>query len=487
MSSGGRRRAVARRPLPPVHGADGAVTQDPTALLDGVRAAIREAVERSGVASGAVGALSVSAQRATFACLGRDGRALGPLRSWMDVRGGPMLASLVADPALAGFPLRTGLPPAPVFSLARLLWLRAREAGTFAATRRVSLVADLVLASLGAERHVTDAANASLTGLYLPGEGVWWRDVLDRAGIDPGWLPEVVPPGTPVGRMDAAAAHACGLAPGTLLVAGGGDHQCAGLGAGAIVPGIVEITMGTTAASLTASPRFAPDPRGALFCCAHAAPGRFALEGLQTAVGGALAWLRGLVGPAVGARRLDALLLRSPPGARGVRFFPFLVGGSSAPRWNPAASGTFVGLEARHGVEDVARAVVEGVAHETALVLDAFRARGVPVRELRLTGGLSRRPGLRRVLADVTACPVATLASDEASVHGAAILALLGLGAWPDVDAAVAATVRAGEPCQPDPDRVTLHAEAHRGFVAALDALESGVYPVLRSQPAEHA
>jgi xylulokinase len=451
-------------------------------MLASVRLAIAQAVQGAGVSGGSVLGLSVSAQRASVACLGSDGSVLRPILSWQDERGGPLMGPALSSMGLERYRLLTGLPIHPVFTLGKLLWLRQAEPDVFVNTAKFALVHDLVLGNLGCTDVVTDRSNASLTGLLDLASGEWCRSILDAAGVSRSMLPDVVDSGTVVGHLGAEAARAIGLLEGTPLVAGGGDHQCAGLGAGAIDRNVVEVTIGTTAVALAACEKPAPDLSGALTCGWHALPGSWEIEGLQSAAGSALAWLGTLIGPdrTTGAA-FDDLVAMSPVGSRGVVFLPHLVGGSSAPRWNPAATGAFLGLTASCGPQDLARALVEGICFETRQVLEAMEHSGVSATEIRLTGGISRLKSWRRVLAESCGVPVVMLANPEASLAGAAILAAAGGGGHGGIREAVAAMVRPCDAVFPEAAVAERYATLAGRYRKIGDACDSeGFYKTVR-------
>jgi xylulokinase len=215
---------------------------------------------------------------------------------------------------------------------------------------------------------------------------------------------------------------------------------------------VVEITLGTAGVPLCFSGRVVSDPRMRIMCCAHAAPGRWSLEGLQKSAGASLAWVAQITGAGdplePGFSRAAAGV---EPGAGGVLFYPYL-DGPSAPHWYAGATGMLVGLASSHRAPELLRAVMEGVALETRETLAVFAALGAPARDVRLTGGYTRVRVWNQIYADVLGRPVSTLAVPQATLLGAAMLAACGAGMHRSAPAAARAMVRLRETLAPDPE-----------------------------------
>lgn len=447
----GRVVAGSSTPAPMRQTADGGVEVDAEQTLDDVRRGLATCMAAGRKRGLDVLGCAVTNQRATVVCMGANDRPLGPALSWQDMRGARLLEAFGRRLSADAYFRMTGLPLFPAFSLAKLLWLQAHEPERCRRTRRFVLLHDFILRGLGCRDWVTDVSNASLTGLLDVNTRRWSAELLNRAGLDAAQFNPLVDPGTPVGHVSARVARLTGLRPGLPLVAGAGDQQCAGVGAGAVEPGTVEITLGTVAVPLCVSDRPALDPARRVTCCVHAVPGRWNCEGLQNAAGISTRWLAGLrgdrrpLGP--GAWRAAGLL---GPGAEGVLFLPYLLGAGS-PWWNAEATGALLGLRAAHGPAHALRAVLEGVAFENRAILDVFRELGVPVKEVRLTGGGSEKTPWTRIQADVYGVPVVTLENPQATLVGAAVLAACGAGAFASPREAVKQMVRPGARVDPNP------------------------------------
>jgi len=221
-----------------------------------------------------------------------------------------------------------------------------------------------------------------------------------------------------------------------------------------------------------ATDRPATEPKGRLHTFCHAVPGRWHVMGVTQAAGLSLRWFRDLLGSGVSYEQLTAEAARVPPGADGVLWAPYLMG-ERTPHCDPNARAALVGLAASHGRGHIVRALMEGVAFSLRDTFSILSELKVPVDSVRLGGGGSRSALWRQIQADVYGCAVDTVEADEGAAYGAAILAAVGIGLWPTVDAACDALVRRGTQTLPQPEVVTLMNDRYAEY--------THLYPALRS------
>jgi xylulokinase len=205
--------------------------------------------------------------------------------------------------------------------------------------------------------------------------------------------------------------------------------------------------------------------------------------GVTNGAGLSLRWVRDQLSAAdvavaaqTGSDPYELLVERAaaaPPGCEGLIYLPYLMG-ERAPHLDPDARGGWIGLTARHDRAGLIRSVLEGVAYSLRDCLELFRAVGVPVRDVRASGGGARSPLWRQIQADVFGLPMATLAIAEGPAYGAALLATVGAGVYDSVAAACEATLHEGERLPPDPARHAIY-EQYYGVYRAL-------YPALKDQ-----
>jgi xylulokinase len=292
--------------------------------------------------------------------------------------------------------------------------------------------------------------------------------MMDAVGLPLSLLPAVGGSADVLGRVTAAAARATGLAEGTPVVGGGADNACGAVGVGVVAPGDAVASWGTSGTVLapTAAPVVDEGLRVHTFC--HVVPNTWYLMGVVLSAGGAFAWYREhLARDKAGVGDADALLdteaASVPPGAEGVTFLPYLQG-ERTPRRDASARGVLSGLSLAHTRAHVTRAVLEGVCFALRDSLTILRDLGVSPNPLVLTGGGAKSALLRRLQADVYGVAVSTVNREEGPAYGAALLAGVGAGAWPDLAAATRATLHRTPEIEPDPSAHEAYAAPYARF-----------------------
>ncbi len=351
-----------------------------------------------------------------------------------------------------------------------MLWLRNHERAAFERLSKVLLAKDFVRFRLTGEL-ATEPSDASGTLMFDPAGGRWSDEILSAVSLLPALLPDVVGSGEVAGRVSARAAAATGLAEGTPVVGGGADNACGAAGVGAVSPGVVVASWGTSGTVLApmSEPRVDPAMRAHTF--AHVAPGVWYVMGVVLSAGGAFAWYRDRFARELGEgpeadRRLDDEAGDVAPGAEGLTFLPYLQG-ERTPHRDASARGALLGLSLAHGRAHVTRAVLEGICFALRDSLSILQELGLSPNRVLLTGGGARSAFLRRLQADVYGLAVQTVNREEGPAYGAALLAAVGVGAFPDVATAAAALIAAG-PVEPaDPERHRAYEEPYARFRAS--------------------
>jgi len=419
VAADGRVLARAQRPIRASFPRAGWSEFDPEEWLERSGAVLREALAGAGLAARDVAGLGIVTQRATALCWDSATlRPLAPAQSWQDQR----TAERVAEFRKLGIPFTT-LASATKFEW----WLRHDEAVRGAArSGRLRLgTPDTWLAArlTSGGGHVTDPGNASCTGLYDAAKGEWSQPLLDLFGVPRAALPALVATSGIVGETPAAL-----LGAPVRVAALAGDQQAAAFAQGVQARGEAKLTLGSSAmldVHTGASP-VDPTPGAyplALWTLADGARA-FCLEGTVITAGSAVEWLVDL-GVARDAGELSRLA-GSVDSSGGVRFVPALQG-LGTPFLDDAARGAFVGLSLGSGPAELARALLEGIAHRCADVCESLPLGGGP---LRVDGGLAQSDFLLRALADLTGRELQRAAEVEATAVGAAFLAGLAKGVF---------------------------------------------------------
>ncbi len=363
----------------------------------------------------------------------------------------------------------TGNDALPGFTAPKLVWVHRHEPEVWSRIAHVLLPKDYVRLRLTGD-HAVDRADGAGTLLFDLARRDWSTEVLAALEIDPSWLPRTFEGPEVTGVVSAVAAEVTGLRSGTPVVAGGGDQAAAAVGVGAVEPGVLSLSLGTSGVifATTEAPLFEPSGRLHAFC--HSVPGRWHVMGVMLSAAGSLRWFRDAFAPGTGFSELVEEAGTVPSGSDGLLFLPYLTG-ERTPHPDPRARAAFVGLTVRHGRPHATRAVLEGVAFGLRDSLELMRTIGLgDARQVRATGGGSRSRIWRQILADVLDASVVTTSSTEGAAQGAALLAAVGLGWFPTVEEACRSLVEITESVDPSAD-ASVYPEHYRRYV--------GLYPAL--------
>ncbi len=392
-----------------------------------------------------------------------DGRTTAECRTITQRLGEDRLRAETCNPALEGF------------TLPKILWLRTHEPAAFRRLTKVILAKDYVRYRL-TDAVITEPSDASATLMYDTARLRWSEEVMKELRLPLSLLPAVGRSAEILSRVSPAAAQETGLLAGTPVVGGGADNACGALGVGIVAAGEAVASWGTSGTILapTARPKVDPAMRVHTFC--HVVPDTWYLMGVMLTAGGAFAWHRDTL-----ARELrdnpdaNAILndeaARVPIGADGLTFLPYLQG-ERTPHRDAAARGAFVGISLAHTRAHLSRAVLEGIAFGMRDALTILRGLKLPLRRILLTGGGARSPFVRQLQADVYGLPVARVNREEGPAYGAALLAAVGAGAFPDLAAACRATLKRLPAQRPNAARHRAFEPAHRRYRALYPALK---------------
>jgi xylulokinase len=434
--------------------------QDPNDWWEATQAVLA----RLRAAVGAPAGIGLSGQMHGLVALDDHDRVLRPAILWNDQRTAAECQEIESTLGLQRLIALTGNRALPGFTAPKVLWLRHHEPSTYGEIARIALPKDYVRLRLCGD-HATDVSDASGT-LLLDVAGRRWSDeVLSALEIPHAWLPRA---------LESPAVSAL-TADGVPVAAGGGDQAAGALGVGVDRAGPLSIALGTSGVVFAALDSFAADSQARVHAFCHAVPGAWHAMGVMLSAAGSLRWLRDTVAPGVAYDDLVAEAAAWPPGAEDLVFLPYLVG-ERTPHADPDARGAFVGLSVRHDRGALTRAVLEGVAFGLRDSLDLISELGGRPSLGRVSGGGARSDLWLQIVASVLELPLERVAVDEGAAFGAAILGGVAAGAWPDVHAAVAATVRPREQIEPVADWVApyrVQRERYRALYPALKALRS--------------
>lgn len=445
--------------------------QHPHAWWDASLDAIRELL--GGHDGARIAAVGLSGQMHSSVFLDAAGDVIRPALLWCDGRttaecagitrragGEEQLRRWVSNPALEGF------------TLPKVLWLRNHEPASFARLAKVLLAKDYIRYRLTGVL-ATEPSDASGTLMFDPARMRWSGEMVDAVGLPESLLPDVGGSAEPLGHVSAETASLCGLNEGTPVVGGGADNACGAAGVGVVTPGEAVTSWGTSGTVLAplAEPRVDPGLRAHTFC--HVVPDTWYMMGVILSAGGAFAWYREqlareLVGEDAVAR-LDAEAEAIPAGAEGVTFLPYLQG-ERTPHRDASLRGAFTGLSLAHSRAHMTRAVLEGVCFALRDSVAILRELGLAPDHMLVTGGGARSPFVRRLQAEVFGLPVSTVNREEGPAYGAALLAAVGAGIFPDIAVACRATLERSSPLRPDAAAARTYEGIYARFRDSIEA-----------------
>lgn len=445
--------------------------QDPPVWWFGAVHSIRQVLADAGIDGSQVAAVGLTGQMHGLVLLNEEGSVLRPAILWNDQRTGAQCDEIRARLGKANLIRYTGNDALTGFTAPKILWVREHEPEVYARVRHILLPKDYLRYRL-TDKLGTDKADAAGMLLIDLRTRDWSREVLAALEIPADYLAPTHEGPVVTGTVTAEAAAVTGLRAGTPVIAGGGDQAAGAVGVGAVSEGIVSLALGTSGVvfATTNAPVYEPEGRLHAFC--HAVPGRWHLMGVMLSAAGSLRWYRDTLAPGVSYDDLLAPAAAIPPGSEGLLYLPYLTG-ERTPHPDPLARGAFVGLTVRHTQPHLTRAVLEGVALGLRDSFELMKGVGLSaIRQVRVSGGGARSPLWRQILADVLNTELATINTTEGAAYGAALLAGVGAGTWPDVDRACAAAISVTGTTTPDPLAAGHYARAYTHYRSLYPALK---------------
>ena len=444
--------------------------QEPALWWDGTVGAIRSVLRSTGVAPDSIAAVGLTGQMHGLVLLDEADRVLRPAILWNDQRTAHACDEIREAVGFERLVEITGNDAVTGLTAPKLVWVRDHEPDVWRRARHVLLPKDYVRLELTGE-HALDKADGAGTLLFDLAARDWSDVVLDALRIPREWLPRTHEGPEITGVVTERAAAATGLRAGTPVIAGGGDQSANGVGVGAVAPGTVALSLGTSGVIFAATDAPLYEPRGRVHAFCHALPERWHLMSVMLSAAGSLRWFRDALAPGEPFDELVATAVGVPAGSEGLLFLPYL-SGERSPHPDPLARGAFVGLTLAHERRHLVRAVLEGVAFGLRDGLDLKVAAGMPAPgQVRASGGGIASALWRQILADVLETELATVNTTEGAAYGAALLATEAAGWFPSVADAVGALVKAAPMASPGPDAAR-YREAHAAY--------RDLYPALR-------
>ncbi len=478
INAEGKVLAEASAPYPCQHPKPLWSEQDPEDWWQATVKVVRAVVKKARLKPTAVSAMGLSGQMHGSVFLDRQNKVIRPAILWNDQRteaeceeieqragGRKRLIKMVANPALTGF-------TAP-----KILWLRNHEPRNFERTAKVLLPKDEIRRRLTGE-FATEVSDASGTLLLDVVKRKWSRNLLSKLELDPKLLPTCYESEEVTGTLTKEVAKKLGLSTDCVVVGGAGDCAAGAVGNGIVRRGLLATSLGTSGVVFAHSDQPQFDPQGRLHTFCHAVRGKWHMMGVTLTAGGSLGWFQDTLctlanGKTVSFKKLTAEAEKTPPGAEGLQFLPYL-SGERTPHLDPHARGALIGLTLKHTRGHVVRSILEGVTYSLRDCLAIMQDLGVPVRQIRASGGGAKSAFWRQMQADVLGKPVTAMVADEGAAYGVALLAAVGAGNFKNITEACKATVKTAKLAKPDAKTRKIYNQAFPVF--------QGLYKTLKKE-----
>lgn len=455
--------------------------QDPMEWWSGASSSIRQALEQAGASGEQVRAIGLTGQMHGLVLLDDRNQVLRPAILWNDQRTSAECEEITHKVGFDRLLHITGNKALTGFTAPKILWVRKHEPQIYAQVAHVLLPKDYVRFRLTGDYAVDKADGAGML-LFDLQKRDFSDEVLEILEIPRAWMPQAFEGPEITGRISPAAAAETGLQAGTPVVGGGGDQAAQAVGVGAVTPGIVALTLGTSGVVFATTQGPYIEPQGRLHAFCHSVPEAWHFMGVMLSAAGSLQWYRDTLAPDLPFDDLLSPAKDIAPGSDGLFFLPYLTG-ERTPYPDPLARAAFVGLTVRHNQAHLTRAVLEGVAFGLRDSMELIKNAGLSeIQQVRVSGGGARSQLWRQILSDVMNTELVTVNTTEGAAFGAALLAGVGAGIWSNVEDACQAVIRTEQITQPDPLAVQAYQQSYPLFQGLYQSLKP-TYDAIASIP----
>lgn len=459
--------------------------------------ASQEAIQKTGVNPKDIASLGFSSQRGTFVCVEKNIKPLCDSIVWSCGRAPEELKWIKEKLGPDRYHDITGVPLSGLWSYAKMKWVVDKRPELLEKTYKILNGQEFFLHKFGSDDISSDPASITLNGMMDIAKLDWSKELCDLIGLPMEKLPPMKTPARQVGVISKKASEQSGFAEGMPICFGGGDQQCAAIGAGVIREGLAEITIGTASVMVAHIDSRKPDPKHLVLMGGSAIPHKWDMEGLAFATGVCLRWWRDTYAQVekqtaqqLGMDTYDLIgtqAASAPVGCKGYIFFPFFTG-QVTPHYADAARGGAIGLSLIHDRGMMARSIMEGGAYELRMIVDAMEeVLGKPFDSIRLSGGGAKSPLWNQIQSDVYGRPVERLRVSECTTLGAAILGAAGAGVFQSVEEGVTHMVHPFDSIEPNMGNHAIYEDMFSVFRDTFLALrDAGIYDKVAAVQHKH-
>lgn len=469
-----------------VYTTDGRAEQDPYMVIESAFDAVKMAIANGGINAEEIKGLCFDGAQTTFVPVGKDGKYLSNIILWQDLRGLamiPWIQSKLAEHNMTADDLyrRTFRPLDMMIAGAKLFSLCKENPGLYEKIDKLANPQSVLLNAFGAKDHVVDTSDA---GWFFSHDAVTMEidpELIDIFGLSPEIFPKLCKAGDLMGVVTPEVAARTGLKAGTPLFQGAVDQCCAAMGAGNYgTEDMGTMCLGTVGIIMTYSEKPNPDPM-CKYYAVHYPTGGYAGELAVPVAASAFRWTRDMLYPA-GAfdhtdiyKMMDMEASASPVGSGGLVFLPHLAG-SVYPVMDTNVRGGFVGASLSTTRGDMVRASLEGISFGMRHILESSNSK---FPTLKLLGGAARSDLWNQMQADIYNCAIETVAAEEASALGAAMIGAAGAGLYSSIPEAVKAMSKVKKRYEPNAENVARYNEVYSAWLKCTEDLTSRAFPAL--------
>ena len=448
--------------------------QEPAEWWNALKVCVKKLLE--GIDPSQVAGLAVAGQMHGLVTLDKDDEVIRPAILWNDGRtadetdylntviGKKKLSELTANIAFAGF-------TAP-----KILWMQKNEPERFARIEKIMLPKDYINYMLTGV-HACDYSDASGMLLMDVEHKTWSKEMLEICGVRAEQMPGLYESYEVSGTVKPEIAKELGLPETCKVVAGAGDNAAAAVGTGVVGQGGCNISLGTSGTIFISSENFGVDPNNALHAFAHA-DGGYHLMGCMLSAASCNKWFCDEILKTTDYAAEQVDITEDKLGNNRVFFLPYLMGERS-PINDTDARGTFIGLSMDTTRSDMVQAVLEGVSFAIRDSFEVAKSLGIPIERSKLCGGGAKSPLWRTMLANILNITLDIPQTEEGPGYGGAILAMVGCGLYPTVQACTDALVKTTKSIAPDPALASRYEKKYQQFKEIYPATKN-LFKILR-------
>jgi xylulokinase len=462
-----------------------AVEQKVAVYWGAFKTCLTNVMNKTGISSSDILALSISAQGETMVFLGADGEPLYNAIVWMDNRAQEEAKILEERFDPDEIHKITGQSDViPLSPGCKILWFKRNHPELFSKVHKFLLIEDYFFYRMCGKFYGEGSLWCS-THMWNINTKEYWQPMLDELGVSREQLPKVVESGTPLGKILPSVAVELGLSKDTVLIMGGLDQSCGAIGVGNVVPGIFSESTGAAMVVCTMTEKPAIDPHRKLSCFYTAIPNMYMIHGFSSG-GIALKWLRDAlcseevtIGERIGMSGyllMDKEAGAIPAGSDGLVVLPHFQG-SGPPDTNASAKCAIYGLTLQHTKAHIIRSFLEAIAMSLCRIVEAVEEMGIEVKEIRSLSGGAKSDLWCQIKADALGKPVVTMKNTEdAACLGAALIAGAGIKLWPSLQTAALRIAAEDKRFVPNDNNRKVYAE----LLAKYKMLTENLKPITR-------